>query len=120
MAFRSSRSTSRAICPTCGSSTLLDYRALGNAGLWCLGRLQTDADRERVIEGIAREAGIGTSADELAATLKRLAPRWFLVRDVHAREEMTLVQPRWAMSLMRGPMTRAEIRRTRMPSAAGR
>ncbi|MBL9027436.1 MAG: DUF853 family protein, partial [Myxococcales bacterium] len=34
----------------------LDYRALSNAGLWCLGRLQTDADRERVLDGIANEA----------------------------------------------------------------
>lgn len=91
----------------------LDYRALSNAGLWCLGRLQTDADRGRVIDGLAREAGIGASEEELAVTLKRLAPRWFLVRDVHAKEEMALVQPRWAMSLMRGPMTRGEVKRAR-------
>lgn len=26
----------------------LDYRALSHAGIWCLGRLQTDADRVRV------------------------------------------------------------------------
>ena len=93
----------------------LDYRALSNAGLWCLGRLQTDADRERVIDGIAREAGIGASAEELAALLKMLAPRWFLVRDVHAREGdgMALMQPRWAMSVMRGPMTRVELRKAR-------
>jgi len=43
--------------------------------------------------------------------LKRLASRWFFVRNVHAAREGVLLQPRWAMSLMRGPMTRAEIRR---------
>ena len=35
----------------------LDYRALGNAGLWCLGRLQTDADRARVVDGLRRRSG---------------------------------------------------------------
>jgi len=91
----------------------LDYRALGNAGLWCLGRLQTDADRQRVIEGIADEARAGESPEELAATLKKLAPRWFVVRNVHAKGGAVLVQPRWAMSFLRGPMTRHEIRRAR-------
>ena len=91
----------------------LDYRALSNAGLWCLGRLQTDADRERVIEGLANEANAGMAQAELRTLLKRLAPRWFFVRNVHAAREGVLLQPRWAMSLMRGPMTRAEIRRAR-------
>ncbi len=91
----------------------LDYRALSNAGLWCLGRLQTDADRERVIEGLANEANAGMAQPELRTLLKRLAPRWFFVRNVHAAREGVLLQPRWAMSLMRGPMTRAEIRRAR-------
>ncbi len=91
----------------------LDYRALSNAGLWCLGRLQTDADRERVLDGLANEAGQGQSAEELAAVLKRLAPRWFVVRDAQAATPSCLLQPRWAISLMRGPMTRQEIRRAR-------
>jgi len=89
----------------------LDYRALSNAGLWCLGRLQTDADRARVLDGLANEAGQGQSAEELADVLKRLAPRWFIMRDAHSREAPVLLQPRWAMSLMRGPMTRIEIKR---------
>src|SRR4051812_11072471 len=89
----------------------LDYRALSNAGLWCIGRLQTDADRERVVEGLAGAAGDGTaSGKELETTLKRLANRWFLVRDAHAKEGLRLVHPRWAMSYLRGPMTGAEIR----------
>ena len=65
----------------------LDYRALGNAGLWCVGRLQTDADRARVVEGLS-SAGAqgGYSAAELTGVLKQLAPRWFLTRDAHAAE----------------------------------
>ena len=52
-------------------------------------------------------------AGELAGTIKRLAARWFVVRNVHAQEGSLLLQPRWAMSFMRGPMTRNEIRMAR-------
>jgi len=91
----------------------LDYRVLGNAGLWCLGRLQTDADRERVLDGLAGDSGKGQTHAELAAVLKKLGPRWFVVRDAQAQQASVLVQPRWAMSFLRGPMTRGEIRRAR-------
>ncbi len=85
----------------------LDYRALSNAGLWCVGRLQTDADRERVLEGLAQSYGGPGSAtfEELAGVTKCLAPRWFVMRDVRAKRGVSLVQPRWAMSYLRGPMT---------------
>jgi len=92
----------------------LDYRALSNAGLWCLGRLQTDADRARVLDGLAAAQGAdGSVGDDLGATLQRLAPRWFVVRNTHATSPPILVQPRYAMSLLRGPMTRGEIRAAR-------
>lgn len=87
----------------------LDYRALSNAGLWCVGRLQTDADRARVIEGLSAAAGSAGDAKELAATIKKLAPRWFVMRDAHAEGRPGLLQPRWAMSFLRGPMTRVEL-----------
>ncbi|MFO0613179.1 MAG: helicase HerA-like domain-containing protein [Polyangiaceae bacterium] len=89
----------------------LDYRALSNAGVWCLGRLQTDADRARVLDGLVGNAG--EEAAQLGAVLKRLAPRWFLLRDVHSRAGTVFLQPRWAMTFLRGPMTRQEIRRAR-------
>jgi len=95
----------------------LDYRALSNAGLWCIGRLQTDADRERVIEGLAATdataAANGPSAAELSEATKRLSPRWFLLRNAHSANGTRLMQPRWALSLLRGPMTASEIRRAR-------
>jgi hypothetical protein len=98
----------------------LDYRALSNAGLWCVGRLQTDADRARVVEGLASShAGAGASPSELAELTKNLAPRWFVTRNVHAEPNTQLVQPRWAMSLLRGPMTSQEIRRAGALSASG-
>jgi len=94
----------------------LDYRALSNAGLWCLGRLQTDADRARVLDGLAAARGAGPdlgTTEELRSTLQRLAPRWFVVRNAHASCPPIPMQPRCAISLMRGPMTRTEIRAAR-------
>jgi hypothetical protein len=93
----------------------LDYRALGNAGLWCVGRLQTDADRARVVDGLATSTGTDrVTSHELGRVIQRLAPRWFVMRDAHATDGAVLLQPRWTMSLLRGPMTRAELRQARM------
>jgi hypothetical protein len=92
----------------------IDYRVLSNAGIWWIGRLQTDADRRRVVEGLAQQnAGSEQSAASLARTIKQLAPRWFVMRNARASEEVTLMQPRWAISFLRGPMTPSEIRRVR-------
>jgi hypothetical protein len=89
----------------------LDYRALSNAGLWCVGRLQTDADRARVIDGLSLAGGQGAqSASGLGNVLKRLSPRWFVMRDAHAQVGTVLMQPRTTMSFLRRPMTRSEIR----------
>jgi hypothetical protein len=95
----------------------LDYRALSNAGLWCIGRLQTDADRARVVDGLAASAGFDRAATQaLTKTVSRLASRWFVVRDAHSNG-IGLVQPRWCMSLLRGPMTRTELKRARLDHA---
>ncbi|MGC4070834.1 MAG: DUF853 family protein [Polyangiaceae bacterium] len=92
----------------------LDYRALGNAGLWCVGRLQTDNDRERVLDGItASGPALSMKASELENVVKRLSLRWFVMRNVHANPGLCFLQPRWAMSYLRGPMTRNEIRMAR-------
>lgn len=89
----------------------LDYRMLSNAGFWAVGRLQTDADRERVVESLTNVNEQGCSTKELGALVSKLAKRWFLVRNVHATPNCHLVQPRWAMSYMRGPMTLTDIGR---------
>ncbi len=88
----------------------LDYRALSNAGVWCIGRLQTDADRERVVDGLSGSAGQGRGGDKaLQQIVGKLAPRWFLLRDVHVDGPPVLLTPRYAMSYLRGPMTRVEL-----------
>jgi hypothetical protein len=89
----------------------LDYRALSNAGLWCVGRLQTDADRARIVEGLA--GGAALDAGALDDVVKRLSPRWFVVRDAQAKDAMQLVRPRTALTWLRGPLTRGELVRAR-------
>jgi hypothetical protein len=93
----------------------LDYRTLSNAGLWAVGRLQTDADRERVVDSLANANEPGSTEAELSTLIRRLGPRWFLVRDVHAAPNTVLLQPRWALSYLRGPMTLGDIRRATAP-----
>jgi hypothetical protein len=88
----------------------LDYRALSNAGFWAVGRLQTDADRARVVESLSSATEPGCAPAELAQLLRRLEARWFLLRNVHAEQGTALLQPRWALSYLRGPMTQRELR----------
>ena len=88
----------------------LDYRALSNAGLWCIGRLQTDADRNRVLDGLAASLTEGEDVAELGRTIQRLANRWFVIRNAHVEGAPILLQPRYAISWLRGPMTRQELR----------
>jgi hypothetical protein len=89
----------------------LDYRALSNAGLWCVGRLATDADRERVVEALADAGGSSADAQTLSGVLKLLAPRWFLLRNVHQPQALWLLQSRTTLCWLRGPMTRTDLQR---------
>lgn len=83
----------------------LDYKGLGNIGAWMVGRLQTDNDRARLRDGLVG-AGVDAAAVEtlLGATRKRV----FLLHDVH-RGKPCLLASRFAMSYLRGPITREEI-----------
>lgn len=90
----------------------LDYRTLSNAGLWLVGRLQTDADRARVVEAMASEGGLdGLEPAELSDVVKALAPRWFVMRHLKRAPRLSLLQSRTTLSWMHGPMTRGDIRR---------
>jgi len=85
----------------------LDYRALGNAGVKVIGRLITDRDRERALEGLGLTVlDDGRKADSIVASL---AKREFLLHDVRARESVRTFSSRWAMSYLRGPVAAAEL-----------
>lgn len=96
----------------------LDYKGLSNAGTWFLGRLSTERDKARVIEGLEGvAAGAGFDRASLDATLSAMPPRTFLLRNVH-EDEPVVFQSRWALSYLAGPLTREQIRKL-APSANG-
>lgn len=91
----------------------LDYKALSNAGAWFIGRLQTDRDRDRILDGLeGAAAGAGAPFDrkQMALKISSLGKRVFMLYNVHEDAPATF-QTRWALSYLSGPMTRDQIRR---------
>ncbi len=89
----------------------LDYKGLSNIGTWFLGRLQTERDKRRVLEGL-EGAAIGASGGfdrgAMEQTLAGLGKRRFMMHNVHEPAPVVF-QTRWAMSYLRGPLTRSQI-----------
>ena len=86
----------------------LDYKGLANAGTWFIGRLQTDRDKARVIEGLLGTSSSLSKAD-LEALLSGLGSRKFLLNNVHD-DGPVVFESRWVMSYLRGPLTRDQIK----------
>ena len=86
----------------------VDYKALSNAGTWIIGKLQTDQDKQRLLDGLqgATSGDIDRSAYD--KMLSSLGKRVFLLHNVHAKAPQ-LFQTRWAMNYLAGPLTRAQI-----------
>jgi hypothetical protein len=96
----------------------LDYKGLGNAGTWFIGRLQTERDKARVIEGLlGSDAAGGMDKAQLEAAIASLPQRTFLMRNVHD-DAPILLRTRWALSYLRGPLTTAEITRLNAASTS--
>ena len=93
----------------------LDYKAMANAGSWFIGRLQTERDKERVLEGLRSAAG-GVDVAALDTAIGGLEQRQFLLQSAH-RDKPELFTTRWAMSFLRGPLTKEQIA-TLTPDAA--
>lgn len=89
----------------------LDYKGLSNAGTWFLGRLQTERDKARVLEGLeGASAAAGASFDRqrMEQILAGLGKRVFLMNNVH-EDQPVVFQSRWALSYLRGPISRDQI-----------
>lgn len=89
----------------------LDYKGLSNCGTWFIGRLQTERDKLRVIDGLESAlSGAGYDRAALDKMMSGLTSRVFLMRNVHD-DAPVVFQSRWALSYLRGPITGAEISR---------
>ncbi len=91
----------------------LDYKGLANIGTWFLGRLQTQRDKDRVIDGLEGAAAQTGSKFDKAAMSEKLAAlgnRVFLMNNVHD-DGPTVFQSRWALSYLRGPLSRQQIQK---------
>ena len=93
----------------------LDYKALSNTGTWFLGKLQTERDKARVLDGLEGVAG-GLDRAALDATLSGLSRRVFLMHNVHEHGPVVF-ETRWTLSYLRGPLGRDELRRLRIESS---
>ena len=90
----------------------LDYKALSNIGTWWLGRLQTERDKMRVLDGLEGAAASqdgGFDRRKMEQLLAGLGSRVFLMNNVHDAAP-TIFHVRWVMSYMRGPLTRSQIK----------
>lgn len=89
----------------------IDYKALSNAGTWMVGKLQTERDKARLIEGlesVAAEQGSLSNRQYLETVISSLGKRVFLLHNVH-RGHPVLFQTRQTLSFLRGPMTRDQV-----------
>ncbi len=90
----------------------LDYKGLSNTGTWFIGRLQTERDKARVLDGlqgVSGNSGARFDRKKIEETLSSLTTRIFLMNNVH-EEEPEIFESRWAMSYLRGPLTRDQIK----------
>ena len=89
----------------------LDYKGLSNCGTWFIGRLQTERDKARVMEGLqgaSTDAGASFDRAAMERTLSSLGSRIFLMHNVH-EDTPVVFHTRWALSYLRGPLTRSQI-----------
>jgi hypothetical protein len=98
----------------------LDYKALSNIGTWFLGRLQTERDKLRVLDGLEGAAGSQNAKfdrQEMETLLSGLGNRVFLMNNVH-EDHPVLFHVRWVMSYLTGPLTRGQIKTLMDPKRA--
>ena len=98
----------------------LDYKGLTNAGTWFIGKLQAERDKARLLEGLQgalSSAGVSADMADLDKTITSLDSRVFLLHDINLKSPVVF-QTRWAMSYLRGPLTRQQIKTLMAPRKA--
>jgi len=87
----------------------IDYKAISNAGTWMIGRLQTERDKARLLDGMTSATG-EIDRSSIDATISALDKREFLLHSTRANVP-TRFSTRWAMSYLAGPLTRDQVKR---------
>lgn len=85
----------------------LDYKAMSNAGTWMVGRLQTENDKKRILEGLASASG-DIDVEEIDRQISNLEKRQFILHSTQASTPL-LFETRWAISYLAGPLTRDQV-----------
>ncbi len=85
----------------------LDYKALSNAGTWLIGKLQTDQDKQRLLDGLTNVSGT-FDRSFFDNTISALGKRVFLLHNVHSKGP-EIFTTRWAMNYLPGPITRNKL-----------
>ncbi len=86
----------------------VDYKALSNAGTWMIGKLQTDQDKQRLLDGLDSAMAGSLDRAEYDRLISSLGKRVFLLHNINAKAP-ALFQTRWAMNYLTGPLTRTQI-----------
>jgi hypothetical protein len=86
----------------------LDYKALSNAGTWFIGKLQTEQDKQRLLDGLESAAAGALDRTPMDKIISRLGKRIFIMQNVHEKQPIVF-QTRWTMNFLAGPLTRAQI-----------
>ncbi len=86
----------------------IDYKALSNTGTWFIGKLQTERDKNRLLDGLESAAGAGLPRAAMDKLISSLGKRVFVMHNVHEKAPI-LMQTRWVMNFLAGPLTRNQI-----------
>lgn len=86
----------------------VDYKGLSNAGTWFIGKLGTEQDKARLLDGLTSATTGAVDVRELDRLISGIGKRVFLMRNVHEKKPL-LFQTRWAMNYLAGPLTRTQI-----------
>ena len=95
----------------------LDYKGLSNTGTWFIGRLQTEQDRDKVLDGLVGVSQNGNkivNRKNIEQLISGLDNRIFLMNNTH-EDGLEMLQTRWALSYLRGPLVKDQIKQLMAP-----
>lgn len=85
----------------------LDYKAMSNAGTWIVGRLQTENDKRRILEGM-QTIDSSELIGDLDVLISSLEKRQFILHSAK-KAEPKVFKRRRSISYRIGPLTREQV-----------